>query len=96
MGKIDRFGKATQAADIEGPASFTHSEGQEYVPEPVDAEQAQDERLYDPADHTVVEVNAKLRELYIEARTDDAAADEYDRILRAEREGRNRQGVVGG
>ncbi len=87
MGKIDRFGKATQAADIEGPASFTHSEGQEYVPEPVDAEQAQDERLYDPADHTVVEVNAKLRE---------SSPIEVDRILKAEREGRNRQGVVGG
>lgn len=43
----------------------------------------------DPADHTVAEVVEFLK-------SDDVTGDEYDRVVQAEREGRNRVGIMSG
>lgn len=101
MAKITVHDGASNAVTGEGmpepvesnePSSFSHSGGESFQPEPADAE-TQNE--YDPADHNVTEVNEKLRELDKAAAEDEGAADEFDRILRAEREGKNRAGIVG-
>jgi hypothetical protein len=42
-----------------------------------------------PADHTVAEVNEFLR-------GDEVTGDEHDRVMQAEREGRNRIGIMSG
>lgn len=44
---------------------------------------------HDPADHTVAEVNEFLK-------GEDVTGDEYDRVVQAEREGRNRVGIISG
>lgn len=95
----DDAAKATQAlADLDGPAGITEAsrakadageptkdpqnKGDDYDPTKGDDPEPE----FDPGRHTVGEVNARLR---------SADPGERDRILAAERAGKNRSGIAG-
>lgn len=90
-----------QGPPPEAPAEFSHSHGEPYraegsVERDRDASEIEDsagqhdedEAQYDPGEHTVADVNA-----YVAARSAAGDSAEVQRVLDAERAGRNRKGV---
>lgn len=80
-----------ESGRVVDPELVNHESGAVAEPEP-EPEGESGTTLYDPAEHTVSEVNAYLDSL--DQETEEGIA-EFDRVLDAEKAGQNRKGIVG-